>query len=482
MYPRIAFDGAGIVKKIIVLLLGLSLVACGDAVTSPTIEALPIAAEPSPIDEEIPLQTITWLRENIVPFNTTQPGADHSDLMALKGIIGNARIVALGEATHGTHEFFQMKHRLLEFLVEEMGFTTFAIEAYWPEANLINDYVHTGEGNVTELLANLGYWPWQTQEVLDLIEWMRAYNQTPGNTPVSFYGFDMQNAKGAIDQLLVYLEKVDPDAAVLAREKLACFSRYQNYNYEQIQYAQQPAATREKCRQDLQVVYDGVLTHQTAYEALSSPIAFAIALQNARVVQQAETLAAVAESNVILPRDWFNARDEAMAENVNWLLGQAGSDAKIVLWAHNVHVQTVDWEYKGIRYVPMGTHLRQKYGDKLVVFGFSFYGGAFNAYDYDTATNSYDGLKAHQVGPLAPNSYERYLHSTESPRFFLDLRQITTDSSASSWLLKPHWLRFVGAGYDRESKPEDNAFVVVLPEAFDVLIYFDETTPSILLP
>jgi erythromycin esterase len=402
--------------------------------------------------------------------------------MALKDIIGTARIVALGEATHGSHEFFQMKHRLFEFLVEEMDFTVFAMEAYWAEATLINDYVHTGEGSVTQLLANLGYWPWQTQEVVELIEWMRAYNQIPDHTPVSFYGIDMQNAKGAIDQLIAYLETVDPDAAVSTPERLACFSRYQDYNYQQLQYAQQPAPTKQKCRQDLQVVFDELLAHRTAHEVSSSPTDFAIALQHARVIQQAEAMAAVAESFTDFPRDWFNARDEAMAENVQWVLDHSGPDAKVVLWAHNVHVQTTDWEFRGVRYRPMGAHLRREHGDELVVFGFGFYDGAFNALDYDTATDSYAGLKAHQAGPPAPSSYEQYLHSAELPRFFLDLRQITADSPAGPWLLKPHWLHFVGATYDRESRPEDNAYVVVLPEAFDVLIYFDETTPSALLP
>jgi erythromycin esterase len=469
-------------KCIVGLVLGLCLVACRSTAISPAVEALPVQPELAANGGRIPPETTAWLRENVVPFDTTQPGAPNSDLIDLKGIIGDARIVALGEATHGTQEFFQMKHRLLEFLVEEMDFHVFAMEAHWAESTLINHYVHTGEGDATELLANLGYWTWQTEEVLDLIEWIRAYNQNSDHPPVSFYGFDMQNARGAIDQLIAYFESIDPDSAELARERLACFCRYQDYNYQQIEYAQQPAATKGECRQDLQVVLDVLLTHQTAYEALSSPAAFAVALQHARVVQQAERMAAVAESFTDFPRDWFNARDEAMAENVKWVLDHTGPDGRIVLWAHNVHIQTTDWVFKGTRYRPMGTHLRQEYGDRLVVFGFTFHSGAFNALDYDTATDTYAGLKAHQAGPLASSSYEQYLHSAGLPRFFLDLRQIAAGSCAGSWLLEPRWLHFVGATYDPESRPEDNAYLVLLPEAFDVLIHFDETTPSLLLP
>ncbi|MGB3716618.1 MAG: erythromycin esterase family protein [Candidatus Promineifilaceae bacterium] len=467
--------------KIVLMLLGLSVGACGGVATPLAVESDPKTPVLTPDNEEIPPQTISWLRENIIPVKTTQPGADKSDLMPLKEIIGDARIVALGEATHGTHEFFQMKHRLLEFLVEEMGFTTFAIEAYWAESALINDYVHTGKGDVDELLANLGYWPWQTQEVFDLIEWVRVYNQSPDHAPVSFYGFDMQNAKGAIDQLVRYLEIIDTETAATAREKLSCFGRYQDYNFQQTQYAQQPAPTRQQCSQDLQAVYDGMLANQRAYESLSSPGAFAFTLQTARVIQQAEKMATAAESGAIFPREWFNARDAAMAANVIWLLDHAGPEARIVLWAHNVHVQAADWEYSGIRYETMGTHLRQVLGDQSLAVGFNFHDGAFNAVDYDSGSNTYASLQAHQAGPPVPYSIEEFLHRAETSRFILDLRQITAESP-SGWLLNPHWLRFVGSTYDRASEPEDNAYVVVLPEAFDVIIYFEESTPSHLLP
>jgi erythromycin esterase len=210
-----------------------------------------------------------------------------------------------------------------------MDFTVFAIEAYWAESALINEYVQSGEGDVASLLAGLGYWPWQTREVLDLIEWMRVYNQTPGHTPLGFYGFDMQNAGGAIDRLIAYLDTVDPEAAVSARENLACFDRFQVYNFQQSQYAEQPAPTRQHCSRQLQSVYDGMLTNQGNYETVTSPDAFAFAMQTARVIQQAENMTAAADQSDLLPRDWFNARDEAMAENVLWLLDHIDPESKV---------------------------------------------------------------------------------------------------------------------------------------------------------
>jgi erythromycin esterase len=477
-------------QKILVLVVGIWFVACE---APPLVEKPPVSPEtiststthrstPGVRDEAVSPQIAAWLRENAVPFRTTRPDTDFADLMPLKAMIGEARIVALGEATHGTHEFFQMKYRLIRFLVEEMDFNIVAFEANWPEANLINDYVQSGHGNAANSLAGLQYWTWNTQEVLDLIEWMRNYNQQHGNAPpISFYGFDMQSAKLATDNVITYLETVDSAAMKSAQVKFACFRPYQDYTWQQPLYAQQTTETKMACRRDLQAVYDNLAAHQSAYEALSSPEAFVLTLQNARIILQNEKMAATSEDGNFMAVARFDARDQAMAENVTWLLEQAGPDAKIILWAHNAHVQTVAWNFQDVRYTPMGNYLRQRYGNELVVFGFSFYTGSFNAFDYDASTGNYHGLKAHPAGQLPPNNYEQYLHSAGLSHFFLDLRQITPLASANDWLFESHWFRFVGAVYDSRGKAEDSAYVVKLPEAFDVLIYIDETSPSILL-
>lgn len=138
-------------------------------------------------------EAIDWLRGRAHEVSTTEPGAgDFTDLEWLRDAVGDARLVALGEATHGTHEFFAMKLRLLQFLVEELGFTDFAMEASWAEANLVNRFVHTGEGDPHALLKGLGFWTWNTQEVLDLILWIREHNKDAGpERAVSFVGFDV---------------------------------------------------------------------------------------------------------------------------------------------------------------------------------------------------------------------------------------------------------------------------------------------------
>jgi len=165
-------------------------------------------------------EQLDWLKANAVPFGTEAAGSGFEDLQALKAMIGDARIVSLGEATHGTAEFFRMKHRLTEFLASEMGFTVFAIEASMPEAFRLNDYVLRGEGDPKELLRGMYFWTWNTQEVLDMILWMRAFNAS-GKGRIEFLGFDMQEPKVAAENVRAFVKKADPAYAKELGEKYA---------------------------------------------------------------------------------------------------------------------------------------------------------------------------------------------------------------------------------------------------------------------
>src|SRR5436190_17031509 len=149
-----------------------------------------------------------WIRANAIRLSTTEAGHGFADMQALKPLIGNARIVSLGEATHGTREFFQLKHRMLEFLSTEMGFTIFSIEANMPEAYRLNDYVLNGTGDPAELLRGMYFWTWNTEEVLDMIRWMRAFNAS-GRGRVQFTGFDMQTHTVALDIVQRFFRRYD---------------------------------------------------------------------------------------------------------------------------------------------------------------------------------------------------------------------------------------------------------------------------------
>ncbi len=388
---------------------------------------------------------VLWLRANAIPFETTEPNSSLEDLLPLKDMIGSARIVALGEATHGTHEFFQMKHRMLEFLVKEMGFNTFAMETNWSEANLINDYVHTGKGEPAELLKGLHFWTWNTREVLDMIEWMHAYNENPSNTrKISFYGFDIQYGTMARSNVAEYMQKVDPDAAKQVAEDYACYP-----------------GNSAACQAKLQAVYDWLDQHRADYAAKSSAEEFSLALHSARLAVQYQDFTAQDNSGLI--------RDRYMAENVAWILDQAGPDAKIVLWAHNGHVgMSPDANFQ-----TMGDHLRRQYGNQMVVFGFLFYQGSFNAY----GTTS---LETFHVDAPPIDSYESFFDEAGLPRFFLDLRSVRAGQAASDWLLVPHPFRQIGSGY-HPNVWRSGFLTGALARVFDVAIYFQDTTPSLML-
>src|SRR5216684_1510761 len=161
-----------------------------ELLVGPTVQG---QATKSPSSISVPSEVTSWLKSSAIPLDSTSPESGLDDLRQMQSTIGNARIVAMGEATHGTHEFFQLKHRMLEFLVERMGFTVFGIEANWPESLAVNEYVLHGHGDATAALAGMYFWTWNTEELLDLIQWMRAWNADPKHDKkVRFYGFDMQ--------------------------------------------------------------------------------------------------------------------------------------------------------------------------------------------------------------------------------------------------------------------------------------------------
>jgi erythromycin esterase len=152
---------------------------------------------------------IAWMKQSVLPLQTVEAGHGFADLQPLKKVLQDTQVVALGEATHGTREFFQLKHRMLEFLATELGFTVFALETDVTEAQAVNAYVLTGQGDAAQVLAGLGFW--NNEEVLELIRWMRRYNEDPRHTrKLKFHGVDMQKPVLAAESVGEYLSKVDP--------------------------------------------------------------------------------------------------------------------------------------------------------------------------------------------------------------------------------------------------------------------------------
>jgi len=389
----------------------------------------PGAPQQTSVREEAAVEQ--WIRANAIPLKTVQAGNGSADMEPLTKIVGSARIVALGEATHGTREFFQLKHRMIEFLATRMGFTIFSIEANMPEAYRLNDYVLNGKGDPVQLLQGMYFWTWDTKEVLEMIQWMREFNQS-GKGRIAFTGFDMQTPNVAAQIVSDFASKDDPDYLPLI---------------EQAVYALDDGAGKTQWRE----IFGHLKSSQPTYLARgvsSKDVDWAI--QNARVVLQCLQM----KSGEI-------TRDHAMAENVKWILDQSPA-AKIVLWAHNGHVATGG--------NMMGSELRHVYGDQMVVFGFAFDQGSFQAIDQGS------GLRNFTVTAAPAGSLDATLAASGIPTFALDLRHVPADSSAAAWLKEPHKTRSIGAVYSEAS----NYFYELSPQAnFDAILFVNHTTAAL---
>lgn len=407
-------------------------------------------------EERLAVQT--WLREHAIALDTVRAGHGFADMQPLRAIVGDAHIVALGEATHGTREFFQMKHRMLEFLVREMGFTVFAIEASTPEAAAVNDYVLHGNGKAAAAVAGMGFWTWNTEEVVEMVEWMRAYNADPRNTrKVQFLGFDMQNPPASLKRLVRYLETVDADAAPSITSSLAPLAKQAATAFAKRNVQQMLAPALEE-------VETLLATNRERYVAKTSEEEWASALHEVDLLRQGARF----RSTPIAARS--AARDAAMAENVQWILKSQPQGTRIVLWAHNYHVGVG----AGAGPRTLGSHLREAYGNDLRIFGFAFGYGGFQAVDGRSRR-----LRRFTVPGARAETFDGMLASSEIPLFAIDLR--TASGEVSRWLSRPLEHRSIGAVYVDQTPAIVSWRTLRIDREYDAVFFVAKTTPSSVL-
>jgi erythromycin esterase-like protein len=554
--------------------------------------ALALAAPPA-APQSAPVKD--WIATHAIRLDTPQAGHGLADMQPLKQVVGDALIVSLGEATHGTREFFQLKHRMLEFLATQMGFTIFSIEANMPEAYRLNDYVLNGQGDPAELLRGMYFWTWNTEEVLDMIRWMREFNRS-GKGRLQFTGFDMQTTKVAEEIARGFATRYDPDFLPTIREaaeasskagnssqkfgsvtgsfpvppaagKKVRFSGYIKTDKVTDGYAglwwrvdgasgvldfanlrdRAPKGTTDWKHYELEISvsteatrinfgallagngaawFDGLTVELDGkpYED-REPLRFLEnprpyndyrmrldpevrrgekpALQISHIPEPGKSdpqAASAAWRNVVLHLesaraayeekkasaqeiDWAirNARvvlqcmqmktgevtrDRSMAENVKWILDH-NPGAKIVLWAHNGHVNATSaggWQ-------PMGASLRDIYGESMIVFGFAFNQGSFQAVEQGK------GLRDFTVSPAPDRSLDATLASASIPLLALDLRRLPQDGPVQEWFRQPQWTRSIGAVYSEEAAAAYFA-TMPLPKAFDAILFVEKTTAA----
>jgi erythromycin esterase-like protein/predicted phosphoribosyltransferase len=400
---------------------------------------------------------------------------DPAQYDALLAGIGDARIVLLGEATHGTHEFYRERAFITRRLITEKGFAAVAVEADWPDAYRINRYVRgTGaDEEAVQALADFGRfptWMWRNADVLDFIGWLRTHNDAqPAEKRTGFYGLDLYSLRASMQAVLSYLDKVDPEGARRARRRYSCFDQFggemQDYGYA-ASFGLHPSCEREVITQLLD------LHRQRAeYASRDGRVAadeFFYAEQNARLVTNAEEY----YRTMFRGRaDSWNLRDRHMVHTLNELerfLDRTMPGARVVVWAHNSHLGDARATEMGERgELNVGQLVREEYGMSAVSVGFTTYTGTV------TAASEWDG-PAHRkhVRPAQAGSYERLFHDVHVPRFLLPLR---TDPELASALAAPRLERAIGVLYLPESERASHYFHARLPEQFDFVLHLDET-------
>ena len=399
-----------------------------------------------------------------------------ADYDRLLEFIGDARFVLLGEASHGTHEFYRHRAQITKRLIQEKGFTVVAVEADWPDAYRVNRYVcgQSGDADAAEALAGFRRfpaWMWRNADVLDFVGWLRSYNDSlsAGGRKAGFYGLDLYSLHASIEAVLVYLDKVDPQGAERARRRYSCFEHFgedpQEYGYAA------GLGLSHTCEAEVVNQLIDLQRRAAEYARRDGRIAaedFFYAEQNARLVKNAEQYYRTMFRGRI--SSW-NLRDAHMAETLDSLVNHfalQGHAPKVVLWAHNSHLgdaratemgRAGEWN--------VGQLVRQKHGHEAALIGFTTYTGTVTA-----ASNWGGPAERKKVRPAMPGSCEALFHDVGIPSFLLTLPRGTP---VSMGLAETMWERAIGVIYLPESELASHYFHAQLSDQFDAVIHVDRT-------
>lgn len=393
-------------------------------------------------------------------FKFKKPG----DLHALADAVKDKRVVMLGEATHGTAEFYQIRAELSKMLIENHGFSFIAVEGDWPDAEHLNRYISKGEGmSARDVLKRNHRWPtwmWANDEVAKLAEWMKYKH-------AGFYGLDVYSLFQSIDEVVRYLKETEPQLAEEVSKRYACFEPFES---DEISYAKSlvkfPAGCKSEVLANLQKLLDLRIKKITDNDdGLFS------AQQNARIVANAEAFyRAMIDSD---DKSW-NVRDIHMMDTLDQLLERHGEGAKAIVWAHNTHIgdyRATDMAEAG--YVNLGGLARQSYGkENVALVGFGTHEGKV------LASHAWGGVEEiMSVPPAAESSYEHQLHRAAvqagAQQFFLLFNH--SQSQLTSQLTKRMGHRAIGVVYDPSREKRSNYVPTELSNRYDAFVFVDTT-------
>ena len=428
-----------------------------------------------------------WIARNAISLTSVNATEGFEDLLPLIPLLESARIIAIGEGTHGTREFFTVRHRLIELLVAELGVRVFAFEFPYGEGLEINEYIRTGQGDPYEILSRVYCPPWNHQEMIDLIEWMRSFNASRETSDlVQFHGIDIHDGSSTLisESILHYVSAVEPARVAEFAEVLDCF-RYTSM-YDAILIA---ADRSGSCLGKLEWVAEEIAGEREAWEARSSHAACDAALHEAELlVQRAEIFTAAARGQL----EADNLRDRYLAENLTWLIDSldGGEEVQVAFSAHSYHVGRyrlpLASPLQGMR-VSMGWHLNEAFGPAYAILGMIAGAGEVAVFPRPGSSRVSDeegyGPLQHEVVDLPWLPAGRIADAFRSSGLSIcavDVRGSEKDADAE-WLWETRPLLQIGTSFAPHSF-SSYAVKIAVPRAFDLLLYIEETTAPTILP
>jgi protein-L-isoaspartate(D-aspartate) O-methyltransferase len=407
------------------------------------------------------------IAHNCEPFTDIESAS----LEPLLDRIGSAPVVLIGEATHGTSEFYRMRARITRELITKKGFHIVAIEGDWPDTAVIDRHVRRRKGAQQQPLREHPFsrfptWMWRNQETRQFVDWLTHHNRSlhDPSAQVSVHGLDLYSLNNSIGAVLDYLERVDPETADSARVRYGCFSPWET---DPATYGRATVSGRlPGCEREAVSILTGLLMQRLEYLANDGE-AFFDAERNATVVRDAEQYYRVMYYG---SRESWNLRDQHMFDTLQAVLKHRGEGSRAVVWAHNSHVGNAAATEMGTRGEHnIGQLCRQAFGESAYLIGFGTDRGTVAA-----ASNWNEPMQVMKVRPSHKDSYERLCHASDVPAFLLPLRH-PRQPLVRSELLAPHLERAIGVIYRPQTEVLSHYFQAALPAQFDEYIWFDQT-------
>ena len=429
--------------------------ALRDSYFIPNPKILPEIGTESHPDTEI----IDEIGISSLPFKTLKT----FPMDALLERIGEAKVVLLGEASHGTSEFYLARQEITKALIEKKGFNFVCAEADWSDAEQINNYVKN-DYKVQDWMpfTRFPQWMWKNKEVLDFVEWLKKHNTKHNNT-IGFYGLDLYGLENSIHLVIKYLEELDKDLAELAKSRYACITPYMA----------QPSVYGKliknnkliSCEKDILDMLFDLLKNKNK---LNHSQAYFYAYQNATVVVDAERYY---KAMYYGSAESWNLRDFHMFYTLKSLLSYFGKASKAVVWAHNTHIgNALATEMYSRGEINIGHLCREHFGANSYHIGFGTHTGTVAA-----ARNWGEKMEVRSVNASVENSYEYLCHKTNVKNFTLPLRKAHSHKNLREILSKPRLQRAIGVVYRPETELMSHYFKTVLPSQFDEYIWFNKT-------